>query len=275
MRNRVLIVLLVLTGIARAEVESDLVKAGVAAYEDLEYGKSVELLKKALRETLTKEERVVTYRTMAFAHVALNKPDDAREDFESLLRIDPSYQPDRTISPRVRTVFEAAKAHVATSAQPVGDENRTPAVQPRITPAEPRAGQPVSLRLDYPGGVAVKVELFYRTRGQNRFSSVEVAGHAGHFEVTVPGLHVGAPAFEWYLLLLDDTGSAVATAGSRGQPLAFDVAARKVPIYKRGVFWGVLGGVLAAGAIVGGVLAATLPSKIGPNTPATLTIMPN
>ena len=57
--------------------------------------------------------------------------------------------------------------------------------------------------------------------------------------------------------------------------LVKEAIARKVPIYKRAVFWGVLGGVLAAGAIVGGVVAATLPGKIGPNTPATLTIQPN
>jgi hypothetical protein len=260
---------------ARADVESEQVKAGVAAYDDLDYAKAVDLLHKALNETLTREERVVTWRTLAFAHVALNKPDDARADFESLLRVDPSYQPDRTISPRVRKVFEDAKAHVATEGTPTDAEHRMPSVQPVITPKVLKAGKPVTFALTYPGGVAQKLELFYRTRGQLRFSRVEVAGKQGVFEVTIPGLQVGGPALEWYLVLLDDGGLAIANAGSLGQPLGLDVLSRPVPVYKKGWFWGVVVGVAAAGALAAGLAVGLQPAKIGPDTPAALTIHPN
>ena len=87
---------------AQAAIESDLVKQGIAAYNDLEYPRAVELLKKALQETLTRDEKIVTFQTLAFAHVALGKNEEAVRDFENLLRIDGSFELDRTISPRVR-----------------------------------------------------------------------------------------------------------------------------------------------------------------------------
>src|SRR6184192_1964848 len=104
---------------ARAAIESELVKQGIAAYNDLEYLRAVDLLHKALQETLTRDEKIVTFQTLAFAHVALGKHDDAVADFENLLRIDGGFELDRTISPRVRSVFEEARGHVATQA-PIG-----------------------------------------------------------------------------------------------------------------------------------------------------------
>src|SRR5437762_11826123 len=99
---------------AMAGIDSDLVKQGIAAYNDLEYPRAVELLQKALQETLTRDEKMVTFQTLAFAHVALDKAEAAVMDFENLLRLDSTFELDRTISPRVRAVFEEAKARVAT-----------------------------------------------------------------------------------------------------------------------------------------------------------------
>ena len=106
----------------RAAIESDLVKQGIAAYNDLEYLRAVELLQKALQETLTRDEKIVTFQTLAFAHVALGKHDDAVRDFENLLRIDGRFELDRTISPRVRAVFEEARGQVATGGTGGGDD---------------------------------------------------------------------------------------------------------------------------------------------------------
>ena len=100
---------------AEAAIESDLVKQGIAAYNDLEYPRAIDLLHKALQETLTRDEKIVTFQTLAFAHVALGKHDEAVGDFEKLLRIDGRFELDRTISPRVRAVFEEARGRVATT----------------------------------------------------------------------------------------------------------------------------------------------------------------
>jgi tetratricopeptide (TPR) repeat protein len=97
---------------AHAAVDSDLVKAGVAAYDELEYDKAIDLLHKALAESLTRDEKLVTYRTLAFSHVALGDEASARERFKALLRVDPTIKLDRTISPRVRKVFDEARAQM-------------------------------------------------------------------------------------------------------------------------------------------------------------------
>jgi hypothetical protein len=254
-----------------ASVESELVKQGLAAYDDLDYAKAIDLLHKALAETLTKEEKVITYKTLAFAEVAVDKPDEAQKDFEQLLTVDPSFQMDRTISPRVRVVFTKAQVRIATTGLPTPEGS---GMLPSVTPRAPKEGQPLSITASYPGGVASRMVLFYRTRGQNRFNKVESKPSAqGMFFANIPGLQVLPPALEYYVNMVDDSGAGVASAGSLGRPLFVDVIAKPRPLYTKGWFWGVIGGVAVAGAVAA-VLATTLPTHIGPNTPATLTIQP-
>src|ERR1700723_1615537 len=76
------------SGEARAAIESDLVQRGVSAYNDLQYARAITLLHQALEETLTREEKLLTFQTLAFAHVAMNDAPSAEHDFENLLRID-------------------------------------------------------------------------------------------------------------------------------------------------------------------------------------------
>ncbi len=253
---------------ARGEIESDLVKQGVAAYDNLDYQKAIELLNKALAETLTREEKVATYRTLAFSHVALGETEAARGDFENLLRADPSTQLDRRVSPRVRAVFEEARAALATRTTRT-EEKKLPELTPEFRPPKPRGGEPVVVSAYYPGGVAVTLQVFYRTRGQATFNKIAGEGALGRFEVTIPGLAVEAPAIEYYAVALDDNGAAVAGAGSLAQPLALDVGERPRPVYKSGVLWGILGGVAVAGAVAG-VLAFFLTR----NAPAQITVIP-
>lgn len=261
---------------ARADIESELVKQGIAAYNDLEYPRAIELLHKALQETLTRDEKIVTFQTLAFAHVALGKNDDAVLDFESLLRIDRSFELDRTISPRVRAVFEDARARVATQGGTTEGGSALPELHPTVTPARVKEGQAVTVAAAYPGGVASSVELFYRTRGQNMYAKLkQPVGAGGTFTVTVPGMHVQASALEYYLVVLDESGASVAIAGTLGQPLAVDVIGRKRPVYTKGWFWGVLGGVAVVGAGVATAVVLSTRSSISSSTPATISIQPH
>jgi hypothetical protein len=261
---------------ARAAIESDLVRQGIAAYNDLEYPRAVELLHKALQETLTRDEKIVTFQTLAFAHVALGKHDEAVADFENLLRIDGAFELDRTISPRVRSVFEEARGRVATQAPVGANGHELAALHPTVTPAKIKEGQAVTVAAAYPGGVASSVELFYRTRGRNVFAKLKSPVDAGgRFSVTVPGMHVEGPALEYYLVVLDENGASVALAGTLGQPLAADVEGRKRPVYTKGWFWGVLGGVAVVGAGVATAVVLTTRSTISSSTPATISIQPH
>jgi len=197
-------------------------------------------------------------------------------DFENLLRIDGRFELDRTISPRVRSVFEEARGRVATQGTGSGEAGRAlPELHPKV-PARVKEGQAITVAASYPGGVAASVELFYRTRGQNVFAKLKApVGASGDFSVTVPGMHVDAPALEYYLVVLDESGSSVALAGALGAPLAVDVEGRKRPVYVKGWFWGVMAGVAVVGAGVATAVVLTTRSSISASTPATISIMPH
>jgi hypothetical protein len=242
---------------ARAAVESVLVKQGLAAYAELDYGRAITLLEQACAESLTREEKILTYRTLGMAHVAVDQAGPAKVDFQHLLRVDPSATLDRSVAPKVRAVFEEAKGEVATSAQAL--KPALASLTPAVEPSSPREGRPVMVRVHYPGGIAHKMTLYFRRSGEASFSRTTVDGAPdGNFEATVPGMAVQAPSLEYHAVLLDDVGGSIAAAGSLGQPLAVAVARAKKPAYARGWFWGVIGGVAAAGAIAAG-LAVGLP----------------
>jgi tetratricopeptide (TPR) repeat protein len=246
MRSAVFAAVLLVTATARGDVDSPLVKKGVAAYAELDYAKAVQLLEQARKESLTKEEKVVTYQTLAMAHVALGQNDLAKKDFEHLLRIDPSFQLDRSVAPKVRAVFEEAKAQAATSGKALGTMTQ---VTPTLLPSTLHEGRPAIIHVSYPGGVATKMALYHRRAGEAAYSRLLVDGHNGNFEATVPGIAVQAPGLEYHVALLDDGGADVAAAGSIGSPLSANVEHQTKPVYKKGWFWGVIGGVAAAGAV--------------------------
>jgi hypothetical protein len=253
---------------ARADIESPLVRDGVKAYAALDYARAITLLEQARNESLTREEKIVTYRTLGMAYVAVGQPGPAKADFQHLLRVDPSAALDRSVAPKVRAVFEEAKAEAATSAHALTPA--LPALSPTIEPAAPHEGRPLTVHVAYPGGVARKMTLYFRKPGDAQFSRATVdASPSGTFEATVPGLAVQPPAVEYHAVLLDDGGASVAAAGSLGQPLSVAVARAKKPVYARGWFWGVIGGVAAAGAIATG-LALGLPR----NNSAPVTVNP-
>src|SRR4051812_1401490 len=94
---------------ARAEIDSPLVKKGLAAYAELDYARAIALLEQARNESLTRDEKIATYQTLGLAQLGLGHAVEARAAFEHLLRIEPSFQLDRSVAPKVRAVFEEAK----------------------------------------------------------------------------------------------------------------------------------------------------------------------
>ena len=251
---------------ARADIDSPLVKQGLTAYATLDYARAITLLEQARHDSLTRDEKVATYRTLGMSYVAVGQPTPAKTCFQHLLRIDPSIELDRSVAPKVRAVFEEAKADAATSAHAMAPA--LPTVAPQIAPATPHEGRPVTVHVVYPGGVARKMTVYFRKPGDAQFSRASVdASAAGTFDATVPGLAVQPPSLEYHVVLLDDAGASVAAAGSLGQPLSVAVARAVRPVYKRGWFWGVIGGVAAAGAIATG-LALGLPR--GSSAPVTV-----
>jgi tetratricopeptide (TPR) repeat protein len=267
MRSVIVCMLLVAAAPARAEVESEIVQRGVAAYDALEFERAVQLLKQALDESLTRDEKIITWRTLAFAYSALDKPDDARAAFTHLLKIDPNGDLPKNVAPRVRALFEEARAQVATGKGLPTESTALPPLTTTVEPAHPAEGRPLTITAVAQGGMGRSAALYYRTRGSERYSEVKAAGREGRFELTVPGSDVRAPSLEYYVTALDERSTAIARAGGITEPLAVDVTGVKKPTYKRGWVWGVVvGSVLVAGAVAT-VLAIELKPP-DPNAPA-------
>jgi tetratricopeptide (TPR) repeat protein len=242
---------------AWADIDSDSVKAGVAAYDELDYEGTITALESALTESLTREEQIVTYKTLAFAYAALDKAEEARASFVKLLRLDNSLVLDHTVAPRVRALFEEARTAFATG-QVVGSERPSlPVVNATVHPATLKEGKPLSFEGTLTGGAAQKIRLFHRARGDLRYAQVDgQIKPSGQFVLTAPAGAIRAPAFEYYFTALDEHGAEVAQSGSYAQPLVLAVSAMKRPLYKRAWFWGTIAGVVVGGVVVG-VLSAT------------------
>jgi tetratricopeptide (TPR) repeat protein len=252
---------------ARAEVESETVQKGVAAYEALDFAKAAELLNQALNESLTREEKIVAWRTLAFAYVALDKTVDARNAFTRLLKIDPNADLDKSVAPKVRALFEEARAQVATGRAPAVEGVKLPTLDTTVSPAHPAEGRAVTMKATVAGGIGRSATVFYRTRGEQNYSEVRTDGRDGHFEITVPGSAVHAPGLEYYVVALDERATAVARSGGIAEPLLVDVAAPKKPAYKRAWVWGVVAGAVVAAGAVATALALTLMPP-DPKSPA-------
>ncbi len=225
---------------AHAEVESAVVKEALAAFNDLDYSRAITLLNEALSESLTREERIVIFKTLGFCHVALSDSEAARRDFEKLLEIDPSIELDRAVSPRVRTVFEKAKTRFLQPREPVAPVKPAELVT-TLDPLRPSEGNPLRIRVDHVGDG--RCQLSHRLRGQPSFSDVFAPTREGRCELTLPGMQVQSPALDYFLTVLDAHGNSLGAAGSLAQPLTVDVQSR--PIYKRAAFWSLLGGTVA------------------------------
>ena len=172
---------------AHAEVESELVRQGVAAYDNLEFDRAVGTLNRALGESLTRDEKIVTFRTLAFAYAALGRPDDARASFARLLRLDGNAELDRTVAPHVRALFEEARAQVSTGhAEPVGGA-AVPTLLPEVSPAHPTEGQPVSISVVHPGGLTRRLRLYHRVRGDVSYSELKAARRGRSLSAHGPG----------------------------------------------------------------------------------------
>src|SRR5579862_4270607 len=82
---------LLVAATARADLESPLVKEGLAAYAAADYARAVTLLDQARQESLTREEKVATYHALGLGHAALGDETQAREAFQRLLRLEPGF----------------------------------------------------------------------------------------------------------------------------------------------------------------------------------------
>jgi hypothetical protein len=269
---------------APARADETALAAGLSAYESLEYARAVSLLVEARTHAHDVKEKLTIARTLAFAYVALDQPEPACAEFRALLALDPTTTLDRTISPRVRAVFERAQREMALAATASGkartgkasgnDKGETPppgaasapaALAVALAPERAQAGQRLALSL--PAARGASAQLRYRTRGQIAFAQLAARERDGRIELALPPPAVKSPALEYYLQTVGEDGTPAGAVGSVEHPVAIDVAPARRPVYRRAWFWVTTGGLTIAGAVVGVVIAVVRTS-----TPAHVTV---
>jgi hypothetical protein len=273
--SRVAVAVTVWLGVAagaRAQVDSPTVRAGVAAYEALDYARAVSLLERARKSRLTISELAVTLETLGSAKVILGDDSGARADFAALLRLLPGFTMDRATSPRIRVVFEEVRAKVLEPTEPKPADVTTtlaspPVVAPsppravapsspgrlgvRVEPSRPRAGSAATVVLDGTASFA-RLDLSTRMAGRADYRARTLyPGGASSLRAQLGGDELAAPALELFAVALSASGSELAHAGSPAAPLRIEVAPAAQPLYRRAWLWGVVGGVAAAALVVG------------------------
>jgi hypothetical protein len=243
----------------------------------MDYGRAMDRAEGVLRAAHSgPEELVEAYRILGLGAAALGRSGEAQTAFRRLLAIEPAFRLPREVSPKLRPPFERALAEAAGQA-PIGLEHEPPAVGTSLagTRLEARVeSDPLSmvrgLRFRYLSGPQVK-ELAVLVGVQRKLSLRLPRGFAGQ-------------VFTYWVEALNEHGAVLARLGSQARPLELRALAEQPPPpalaspgdgpgtpaevepawYQSWWFWTVVGAVVVAGAVTGGVLGAQASGEPDP-----------
>jgi tetratricopeptide (TPR) repeat protein len=254
-----LILLLCLAAASASGEERALVRAE-RLFDALEFDGAATTFDAALREPGTRAERLRTWKGLALSEAFMGQSKQAQAHFEQLLSIDPDAEVSRSLGPKIRKPFEAAR---------------------KKTQGNARTGLKVTRRqdgqleavLEQPPEMATEVVLYVRQPGEPAF---KVTPGASPGPVVAPAS--ARRAVEVYGVARDATQGILFEQGSAEAPLRFDateepppaVVAAQEPAHDerleeshRPVWPFVVGGVglaVAAGVVTGLVLSQ--PSEL-------------
>jgi tetratricopeptide (TPR) repeat protein len=146
---------------AAQEKPGDLVDRGIGMYLEGRYEKAMELLYKALdynEKDLGRNRRLGALSYLAFCQIALGDMPGARENFKSLLTVEPTYQLPAGTSPKIVKVFEDVRAKMPKkiATKPVIEEKPPPGViPPEKKPEKPKESSSTWWIWTIVGGVLV------------------------------------------------------------------------------------------------------------------------
>jgi hypothetical protein len=113
---------------AQNSAPSDLVRAGIRAYEDVQLGAAATWLRRALAESLSRSDQIRALTYLGAVEVARgpSRSDSAAAAFRQLLLLDPRQRPDPVVFPpavlRVFTAVRRATKAVIVVPRPAGDQ---------------------------------------------------------------------------------------------------------------------------------------------------------
>lgn len=155
MRGRLLLLLavLLLPAAARAqEAQRAAAREAISAYGAGNYELAMKRLGEAAQgiELLEIPEQITVHKYTAYTLIAFDRNDEAKKEFRLALGLDPTLTLPDSVSPKIRAVFDEAKADMAADAErakatPTPIANATPGPNP--TPAAPRSAQTLGFRI--------------------------------------------------------------------------------------------------------------------------------
>jgi hypothetical protein len=274
-----LILALSLAGDASAGPKEDLEKAE-QLYANLDYEAANKLAQKVVQEKgLTHDQLVRGYRILGISHAVLDREEKARDAFVMLLTIDPEFQADPNLGPRVTTPFFEARGYWRS--QPV-----RPGIEVLASVRAHEAGS-LKVTLRDPTHLVKKAQLGYRFGSEGSYQTRPIQPG----EVTVPLPEAPSPTarLEYYVQAFDDKDSMVM---ENGRPATPKIATVDTPKTKGGGgggggasgdtgggatskgffgstgFWAIAAGVVVVG-VGTGIFLATRPKDESPTANVT------
>ena len=241
-------------------------------YSSLEYDQASRTAVLVLKQKgLAREQMIRTYRVLALSLAALDRGDESRSAFVTLLAMDPDFQVDSNLGPRFTSPFFEARGYW-----------RGQAVKPGVeAQSAPKPGESAAVRvtLHDPTHIARKVTVMARwAPPANEYASYNVPPAAETSQnVSVGTPPKGASRLEYYVSVTDSNENIVMEAGNVSSPRSAQLPTEAAPtpsgavigggenrksgggIFSSPAFWVVLGG-LALGGAGAGIFFATRPA---------------
>ena len=250
---------------AEGKAQTDL-ESAEQSLVNLDYEVANKTAERVVRQKgLSHEQLVRAYRVLALTHAVLDHENPAREAFQYLLTIDPDYQGDPNLGPKVQAPFMEARGFVRAQAVKSGIE---------VT-ATLHAGEPGSLRVTTrdPTHLSKRVNVGWRWGGSGSYTIATVPVSDAQV-VTVPMAPTGSSRLDYYAQAVDDRDAAIFEVGNATAPKSATVEVPQVAAFGTGssaepkrsegksvfaspVFWVVVGAVVIGGGIT--AIAATRP----------------
>ncbi len=225
-------------------------------FDALEFDAAATAFEAALREPATRDERLREWKGLALSKAYMGKARQAQAHFEELLAIDPDADVSRSLGPKIRKPFDAARKKMKGTPRSVMKMMR-------------RQDGQVEAVLENALARVTKVAVYVRQPGESSFQVTE-----GEAPGPVMAKASAVRAVEVYAVALDEAQGALVEQGSATAPLRFDatqepppaVQAAREPVREgpaveerhRPVWPFVVGGVglaVAAGVVAGIVLS--------------------
>lgn len=218
------------------------------------------------RSGLSHDQLVRAYRVLGITYAILDKEEQAKDAFLTLLTYDPEFQIDTGLGPKVTTPYMEARGTFRSLLQKPGID---------VVSNVSTSGGTVKVTTRNPTKVVKKVVVGYRWTSSGSYTVSEVA--PGEAVIEVSAAPQGRTRLDFYAQALDERDNAVFEAGNATVPKSAFAAAdgsgggdtKKdgTPFYKSPIFWAIAG----AAAIGGGTAIFFAARPNDPPTSASLT----